>query len=145
MQISRIGTSFAGLWGSKKKQKPQEGVAKVTHPTQDFFEIQKNLGSWRVSIVSRNSSKAHNLRIEKIDGSCGDYYNVNGFALEHNSQAGHAGGAYGCFLDRDEKELVDEYIKLLKNNYAKEEDIDRLVSDVLKPALEKHGEGPLYF
>ena len=108
MRISQIGTSFAGLWGSKKKPKKQEETPRVTAPTQDFFEIQKTVGSWRVSVVSRSSSKAHNLRIEKIDGSCGDYYNVNGFALEHNSQAGHAGGAYGCFLDRDEKELVDD-------------------------------------
>jgi hypothetical protein len=85
------------------------------------------------------------LRIEKINGSHNDCYCVNGFALEHHSQAGHAGGAYGCFLDKDEKELVDEYITLIKNNIANEKTIEELVSEVLKPALEKHGEGPLYF
>lgn len=145
MRISQIGTSFAGLWGSKKKPKKQEETPRVTAPTQDYFEIQKNVGSWRVSVVSRNSSKAHNLRIEKIDGSYNDCYAVNGFALEHNSQAGHTGGAYGCFLDKEEKELVDDYIGILKNGLAKEEDVNELVEKVLKPALEKHGEGPLYF
>ena len=144
MQISHIGINFNGLWGSKKKQKPQE-APRFGVQTQDYFEIQKNIGSWRVSVLSRNSSKAHNLRVEKIDGTKNDCYCVNGFALEHNSQAGHTGGAYGCFLDKDEKELVDEYITLIKNGIANEKTIDELVSEVLKPALAKHGEGPLYF
>ena len=145
MQIQNIGTTFKGLNFLRKKPAEDKQQKINSRPRQyDTFEIHRNIGEWKVCLAENTYHGTKNFTVEKIQNGR-DYYSISGHVLEHNTKASEFGCAYGCFLTADDKKKVDEYIKFFQNGELTEKKIEKLVSEILEPALKKQGEMPLYY